>query len=130
MFQLLVFSQNDEETCPQRCNQFYVSRETEKLPSSECKPFSTTSNLLKITLGDFPCDAVDKNLPANATDLEFNPWSRKISHVTKGCAPQLLSLHSRDRQSQQSLLKPMCLEPVLCNRRSYCNGKPMHSNKE
>ena len=67
-----MFSQNDEETCPQRCNQFYVSREAEKLPSSECKPFSTTSNLLKITLGDFPGDAVDKNLPANATDPEFN----------------------------------------------------------
>ncbi|KAJ8779724.1 hypothetical protein J1605_012608 [Eschrichtius robustus] len=28
------------------------------------------------------------------------------------------------------LLKPMRLEPVLCNRRSHCNEKPVHHNEE
>ena len=28
------------------------------------------------------------------------------------------------------LLKPMCLEPVLCNKRSHRNEKPTHHNKE
>ena len=28
------------------------------------------------------------------------------------------------------LLKPTCLEPVLSNKRSHCNEKPVHHNKE
>ena len=28
------------------------------------------------------------------------------------------------------LLKPTCLEPVLCNRRSHRNKKPMHLNED
>ena len=28
------------------------------------------------------------------------------------------------------LLKPVRLEPVLCNKRSHRNEKPMHRNKE
>ena len=28
------------------------------------------------------------------------------------------------------LLKPMHLEPMLCNKRSHCNEKPEHRNKE
>ena len=28
------------------------------------------------------------------------------------------------------LLKPMRLEPVLCNKRSHCNEKPAHRNEE
>ena len=28
------------------------------------------------------------------------------------------------------LLKPACLEPMLCNKRSHHNEKPMHRNKE
>ena len=28
------------------------------------------------------------------------------------------------------LPKPVCLEPVLCNKRSHCNEKPVHRNKE
>ena len=27
------------------------------------------------------------------------------------------------------LLKPMCLEPVLCNKKSHCNEKPVLRNK-
>ena len=28
------------------------------------------------------------------------------------------------------LLKSVCLEPVLCNKRSHCNEKPVHRNEE
>ena len=28
------------------------------------------------------------------------------------------------------LLKPACLEPVLCNKRSHCNEKPTHHDEE
>ena len=28
------------------------------------------------------------------------------------------------------LLKPVCLEPVLCNKRSHCNEKPVHRKEE
>ena len=28
------------------------------------------------------------------------------------------------------LLKPVCLEPVLCNKRSYRSEKPAHRNEE
>ena len=28
------------------------------------------------------------------------------------------------------LLKPACLEPVLCNKRSHCDEKPARSNED
>ena len=28
------------------------------------------------------------------------------------------------------LLKPVCLEPMLCNKRSHCHEKPVHHNEE
>ena len=31
---------------------------------------------------------------------------------------------------EPQLLKPMCLEPMLCNKRSHCNEKPTHHNEE
>ena len=42
--------------------------------------------------------------------------------------PQLLSLRSRAREPQ--LLKPTCLQPVLCNKRNHHNKKPVHRNEE
>ena len=71
-----------------------------------------------------------KNLPANAGDTGSNPglgrphtpWNNKAH------ARQLLSLCSRAREPQ--LLKPMCLEPVLCNERSHRKEKPEHRNEE
>ena len=44
-----------------------------------------------------------KNLPANAGDSGFDPWSRKIPHATR----QLSAHHTST--------EPMCLEPVLHN---------------
>ena len=32
------------------------------------------------------------------------------------------------KPSAPQLLKPVCLEPVLCNKGSHCDGKPMHCN--
>ena len=55
---------------------------------------------------------------------KLDPWSRKIPHAVEQHSswPQLLSLCSRAREPQ--LLKPVCLEPVLCKRRSHCNETP------
>ena len=78
----------------------------------------------------FPGGAVVKNPPANAEDTGSSPGPGR-SHVLRSnsaCAPQLLSLRSRAHEPQ--LLKPVCLEPVLCNKRSHRNEKPAHSNKE
>ena len=79
---------------------------------------------------DFPGGAVVKNLPANAGDTGLSPAPGR-SHMPRGswaCAPQLLRLRSRALEPQ--LLKPACLEPVLHNKRSHHNEKPMHSNEE
>ena len=39
-----------------------------------------------------------------------------VSHDYRACEPQLL--------------KPPCLAPVLCNKRSHRNEKPVHRNEE
>ena len=85
---------------------------------------------IKITRVDFPGGAVVKNPPAIAGYTGSSPGPGRShmlwSHLD--CVPQLLSLHSRDREPQ--LLKPACLEPVLHNKRSHHNEKPAHRNKE
>ena len=60
----------------------------------------------------------------------FDPWSGKIAHAAgnKARALQLLSLRSRAREPQ--LLKPVCLEPMLRNKRSHRNEKPAHRKEE
>ena len=61
-------------------------------------------------------------------------WEDPMCHrVTKACAPQLLSLHSRGREPQllrpmPQPAKPVGSEPVLCNERSHHNEKPTHRN--
>ena len=85
--------------------------------------------ILKYFVG-FLGGAVVKNPPANAGDMGSSPgpggchmpWS-SLARVS-----QLLSLRSRAREPQ--LLKPVCLEPVLCNKRSHRNEKPVHRNEE
>ena len=71
-----------------------------------------------------------KNPPANAGDTGSSPGLGR-SHMPRSNqarVPQLLSLRSRARETQ--LLKPACLEPVLCNKRSHCSEKPAHSNED
>ena len=67
---------------------------------------------VKYFLGDFPGGPVVKNLSANAGDTGLIPGLGR-SHLLQGnkaCAPQLL--------------KPECLEPVFCNKRSHHKEKP------
>ena len=64
----------------------------------------------------FPGGPVVENFSANAWDTGLIPGPRR-SHMPQGnwaCVPQLLSLHT--------------LEPVLRNKRSPCNEKPMLHN--
>ena len=84
----------------------------------------------KWSFGDFPGGSVVKNPPANAGDMGSSPGPGR-SHMpwsNETRAPQLLSLRSRARKPQ--LLKPACLEPVLLNKRSHCNEKPVHRHEE
>ena len=46
----------------------------------------------------------------------FDPWSWKIPHAMEQLSHGPL------------LLKPACLEPMLCNKRSHHNGKSEHRN--
>ena len=92
------------------------------------KPFNP-EHLLKARVWDFPDGAVVKNPPANAGDTGSGPCPGR-SHIPWSYyahAPQLLSLRSRAREPQ--LLKPMCLEPVLHNKRSN-HEKRTHCNKK
>ena len=71
-----------------------------------------------------------KNPPANTGDTGSSPGPGR-SHMPRSNyarVPQLLSLRSRAHEPQ--LLKPMHLEPTLRNKRSHCNEKPAHRNKE
>ena len=86
--------------------------------------------MVKTLSRGFPGGAAVKNLPDNAGDTGSSPGLGG-SHMQQSSwarAPQLLSLHSRAREQQ--LLKPACLEPVLCNKRSLRNEKPVHYSEE
>ena len=77
----------------------------------------------------FPGGAVVKNPSANAGDTGSSPGLGR-SHMPRSneaCAPQLLSLRSRACEPQ--LLKPMRLEPMLCNKRSHHNKSPLTTTK-
>ena len=92
-----------------------------------------------------PGGAVVKSLPANAGDTGSSPGLAKIPHAVEQlspCAtttkPALYSLQATTTEPAShnywarvpQLLKPVHLEPVLCNKRSYCNEKPEHRNEE
>ena len=71
-----------------------------------------------------------KNPPANAGDMgsSHGPGRSHVPRSNQAPGPQLLSLRSGAHEPQ--LLKPMRLEPVLCNRRSHRSEKPVHCNEE
>ena len=56
----------------------------------------------------------------------FDPWSGKTPYT----AEQLSLCDTTTELAHCQLLKPMRLEPVLCNKRSHCNEKSEHCNKE
>ena len=66
----------------------------------------------KITFYNFPDGPVVKNLPANAGDASLIPGLGRL-RVLRGNwahAPQLL--------------RPECLQPMLCNKKRHCSEKP------
>ena len=65
---------------------------------------------------------------------EFEPQPGKEPHATEQLSPLCattteLACHNYWACMPQ-LLKPTCLEPVLCSKRSHCNEKPEHRNEE
>ena len=96
--------------------------------------FSSFKNLLN---RDFPGGAVVKNPPANAGDtgralVREDPTCRgatkPVRHNYWACALEPVSHNYWARKPQ--LLKPVRLEPMLRNKRSQRNEKPVHRNKE
>ena len=67
---------------------------------------------------DFPCGVVVKNLLANAGDTGSSPGLGRSHMPWSNWAPV------------PQLLKPVCLEPVLCDKRSQRSEKPTHRNEE
>ena len=59
-----------------------------------------------------------KNLPASAGDMGLIPGPGR-SHMWKGNLTYV-----------PQILEPVCLEPVLCNKRGHDNEKPKHRNEE
>ena len=86
---------------------------------------------------DFP-GAVDESLPVSAGDMDLilGPGRFHVLQSNWACAAQLLSPCSIEPVScnywapMLQLLKPMCLELVLHNKRSHCNEKPSHHSEE
>ena len=101
-----------------------IPRRGTRIPpdSGQLSPHSTTREsvrcMRKIPHGGFPGGPVIKNPPFNAGDTSLIPVPGR-SHTPRSneaCVPQLL--------------KPECLESMLCNNRSPGNEKPLHRNKE
>ena len=80
----------------------------------------------------FPGGAVVKNLPANAGDTGSIPGPERshmpVRHNYWACALEPMSHNGWAHMLQ--LLKSVCLETVLCNKRSHRNEKPVHHNEE
>ena len=92
---------------------------------------------LEMYVGDFPGGTVVKNPPANAGDMGSSPvredptcsrTAKPVGHNCWACALEPTSHNYWARVPQ--LLKPTHLEPVLHNKRSHCNEKPVHHNEE
>ena len=66
----------------------------------------------------FPGGAVVKNPPASARDTGSSPGPRR-SHMRQS-----------NKALKPQLLKPARLEPVLRNKRSHHNEKPVHRKEE
>ena len=71
---------------------------------------------IKITVEGFPRGSVVRNLPASAGDMGSIPDPGRF-HMP----------HSNQARVLQ-VLKPMCLEPMLCTKRSHHNEKPVQHN--
>ena len=69
---------------------------------------------------------------------EFDLWSRKIPHAAEQLSPSTITTEPVLQSSRTATTEPMCsnswnlcaLEPMLRNKRSPCNEKPVHNNEE
>ena len=85
---------------------------------------------LKIQAWDFSAGAVLKNPPANAEHTGSIP-SQGISCVPQNWAPlpHILSPWATTTEPPcGNYWSPHSLEPVLCDKRNYCDGKSAHLN--
>ena len=89
-----------------------------RYPHSPCRNNQDCrhSNYKKMLFEDLPGGTVGKNPPANAGDMSLIPGRFHMLQATKAHVPQLL--------------KPLHLEPVLCNKRSHCDEKPVHHKEK
>ena len=78
---------------------------------------------LKQITKDFPGDTMDRNPPANAGDMGSIPALGKF-HM-----PQSMH-HNHLNCAAEPVMKPTCLELMLCNKRSQDNEKATHLNRE
>ena len=67
---------------------------------------------------DFPGFLVVENLHSQCRGHEFSTWSRKIPHTSGQLSPCA------------STTEAPALEPVLYDKRSHCNEKPVHWEKD
>ena len=78
-----------------------------------------------VAVNDFPHGAVDRNPPANAGDTGSIPGLGRF-HMQIATKP----VHHNSQACMLQLLKPVCLEPVLHNKRSRHSEKPVHLREE
>ena len=84
---------------------------------------------------DFPGGALAKNPPANARHTCSSPGpgtshgaTKPVHHNYWACALEPVCHNYWARVPQ--LLKPTRLDPMLCDKRSHHNKKPVHRNEE
>ena len=85
--------------------------------------YAFESNIL-----DFSCDRVHKNPPANKGDTGSIPGPGRLLGATKPVFPNHWTQALEPDSSNcwacvPQLLKPACLEPMLCDKRSHHNEK-------
>ena len=74
----------------------------------------------------FPGGAVVKNPPANAGDI----WVQALVQEGPTCRRATKPVRHNYWARMPQLLKPAHPEPMLHNKRSHCNEKPVHHNEE
>ena len=73
---------------------------------------------------DFPGDPVVKNLPANAGDIGVIPGPGRFHNASEQLSPCTTATEPTSRNYES----PCALEPMLCNKKSHHNEKPVHHN--
>ena len=84
-----------------------------------------------------PVAQMVKNPSANAGDIGFSPWSRKITHATEQLiSPRATAIEPVPQNPWVTTTESVCqsyrslcaLEPMVPNKRSHHNEKLTHGN--